>query len=238
MIKVFSEFILNETLKTHDIDFTLSDIDKELSLMRIFDFKLQKINNTFEITLNNFNFIYNVEEYLDYLDSLVIDRHGWFPTTMKIKYLSLESKMFPYDEDFLINNVQYIKDAVILYEAKFDLKSETVPEFVYHLSFQEYHNNIMKNGLIPKSKSKLSKHLDRIYLCYDPQDCLNLISRMKLLYKIKMTPRNKMNLKWIIYKIDTKGLNFNMYKDPNYSNGFYVIDNIPNKNITVFSEEK
>ena len=30
----FSEFILNETLITHDIDLTISNINKELSILR------------------------------------------------------------------------------------------------------------------------------------------------------------------------------------------------------------
>lgn len=237
-INKYSEFILNETLKTHDIDITLSNVNKELSLMRIYNFEILKHeNNTFSIKLNNFTYIFNIKTYIDYINSLIIDRHGWFPSIMNVKYLSGVIKNFPYDEDFLINTVQYLDSVEITYEAKYDLNINDIPKKLYHLSIQEYENDILKKGLIPKSKSKLSKHLDRIYLTSNLSDCYNLINKMTLFYKIKITPKNKINFKWIIFEIDNDDLNINFYKDPN-SNGYYIIDNISPKNIKIIDKEK
>ena len=51
------------------------------------------------------------------------------------------------------------------------------------------------------------------------------------------TLKNKINSKYIIYKIDTNNLNIKLYKDPNYNNGYYSINNIPATNISVFDKE-
>jgi len=236
-ITLYSEFILNETLLTHDIDLALSNIDNELSLMRIYDFAIIKNkNNTFSIKLNNFNRIFNVKTYLDYLNSLIINRHGWFPSIMNVNYLSGEERKFPYDEDFLIKNVQYLNSVEISYEAKYNSKMDNFPDIMYHLTIQEYEESILKNGLIPKSKSKLSKHLDRIYLTSSLSDSQNLINKMKLLYSIKITPKNKINFKWVIFEVNLNGLNINVYKDP-MSDGYYVVDNIPKENIKILQKE-
>ena len=59
---------------------------------------------------------------------------------------------------------------------------------------------------------------------------------MKLNYSEKSS-LNKINDKWIIYEIDTKGLDIKLYKDPNYSNGYYVVDNIYHSNIKIYEKE-
>ena len=101
-------------------------------------------------------------------------------------------------------------------------------------------NKVFKIGLVPKSKSKLSIHLDRIYLCSDPNDCFKLISQMKFYYReLRMNnKRNIINDKWVIYEIDNKESNIDLYEDPNYKLGFYCIDNIPPKIITIYSKEQ
>ena len=47
------------------------------------------------------------------------------------------------------------------------------------------------------------------------------------------------NTKWIIYEIDTEDANIDkLYKDPNYLNGYYYLDNINKKSIKVIDLEK
>ena len=69
------------------------------------------------------------------------------------------------------------------------------------------------------------------------EDCKILIPRMDLFYQeekydIIRNPNNpkgkyNKNTKWIIYEIDTKiGEITKLYKDPNYINGYYFLDNI------------
>jgi hypothetical protein len=239
-IETWSDFILNETLKTHDIDLTLYNVKSELSLLK-FNFNIQKNpNNSLLLTLNGFNYINTVGEYLDIINRLLTDRHGWFPTKMEITNFSGMVNIFPYNEEILKSeNNKYYTTVSITYESKYD--TETIlPDKLYHLSIQEYKDDVLKKGLIPKSKSKLSIHLDRIYVCSDIKDCYNLINRMKFYYKNRKinNKKDKINYKWIIYEIDgVIDLNIKLYKDPNYINGYYIVDNIPNNLIKIIDKE-
>lgn len=47
-INRFSDFILNETLKTHDINLTKRNVEYELSLLR-YDFSIETENNKVSI---------------------------------------------------------------------------------------------------------------------------------------------------------------------------------------------
>lgn len=237
----YSEFMLNETLKTHDINLTYNNVNRELSLLRI-NFTINININKIEITLLDFRFLRNIKIYLDVINNLLIDRHGWFPSEMEITNTSTLKTLLPYDEEALLDNKNniYYQDVKITYEAKYDTLVKT-PNKLYHLSIQEYEKNTVKNGLVPKSKSKLSKHLDRIYLCSDVKDCYNLIPKMNFIYGMrKYTDKiNKINTKWIIYEISSKKLDLKLYIDPNYPNStaVYTIDNISSSNLTIYDKE-
>ena len=62
---------------------------------------------------------------------------------------------------------------------------------------------------------------------------------MKFHYKNRKINNKKDNLndKWIIYEINTSGLDIKLYKDPNYINGYYIIDNIPSDLIKIIDKE-
>ncbi len=234
-ITTYSEFVLNETLKTHDIDFTINNISNELSLLRYNFSIIKNANNTFQINLHNFNHIQNIGLSMANLNNLAIDRNGWFPSKMFLINISSATNTLSYDEEYLIENIKYLTEVHITYESKFDIEIN-IPDVLYHLSIQEFESDIINKGLVPKSKSKLSKHLDRIYVCSDIKNCYNLINRMKLHYTNKSI-NNKINDKWIIYKIDTKNLNIKLYKDPNYNDGFYIIQNIDKIFISIIDKE-
>lgn len=236
-INTYSHF-LNETLKTHDIDLTINNVNTELSLLRYNFGIIKNSNNTISITLYNFNHLLGPSLYIDNLNRLLIDRHGWFPSKMIIINTSGMKNIYSYDYEILIDNFEFTQSVEITYESKYDIEVN-IPDKVYHLSIQEYQDDILKKGLIPKSKSKLSKHLDRVFLCTDIKDCYNLIPRMKLNYMSnKLTKlKNKINDKWVIYEILTKDLNIKLYKDPNYNDGYHTTDNIKIENIRIIDNE-
>jgi len=240
-ITTYSEFMLNETLKSHDINLTFNNVNRELSLLRI-NFILNINNNKIELTLVGFRFIRDIKSYLDVVNNLLIDRHGWFPSEMEIINISNMINILPYNEIILLDdeNNLYYQDVKIIYEAKYDTLVNT-PNKLYHLSIQEYETSIIKNGLLPKSKSKLSKHLDRIYLCTNVKDCYNLIPRMKFIYGSNKfnNKKNTINTKWIIFEIDSTKLDLKLYIDPNYPNSsaVYTINNISSSNITIYDKE-
>lgn len=239
IINTYSDYILNETLKTHDIDLTINNVETELSDLR-YNFNIKKVGNTISITLLNFNKTYGIGLHLKTLDSLMINRHGWFPSHMRITNFGGSIKKFTYDESRLLDEDVngYYESVEIIYESKYDIEVN-IPDKLYHISIQEFEMSILKRGLICKSKLKASNHLDRIYICDNIEKCYDLINRMKFIYTNKKINNglNTINDRWIIYEIDSSSLEIKLYKDPNYNGGYYIVDNIPKELITINDKE-
>lgn len=161
-IKKWSDYILNETLKTNDIDFVVDDIQSDLRLSGI-DCDVSKKNNKIELIIYDFDKLYIIDETFDYINSLFIDRNGWFPSTIKLTNNTGKENELKYDENYLIENYNTLNKVIIIYEPKFDIVVN-MPKKIISFEYSGT-NNILKNGLFPKSKNKKSIHLDRIYLC-------------------------------------------------------------------------
>jgi hypothetical protein len=237
MIRYFSDFIhsLNEGLiKTLDSGKVSSDITRSLKRMGLSvmcDFTEERIT----LKLDDFDRVplNQVENILDHIMAGVVNRGGWFPASMTLVNLFGRSVTGRFDYHHIIQNHGYIASIELVFEAKFDIESH-IPEKLYHLTIKEYEKSILRKGLVPRSGSKLTSHLDRIYLCKTVEDCKRLIPQMlfyytgekddniykkgKKLYKKDLTP--------VIFEIDGKSLN-KLYRDPNYHQGFYTMDNVP-----------
>jgi hypothetical protein len=135
--------------------------------------------------------------------------------------------------------MSFISKVNIIFESKFDIESN-IPDKLYHLSIKEFQKSILKTGISPKSKSKISYHDSRIYVCKSILACKTLIPNMKMIYNQQKwsNPKSKINDTWIIYEIDTKDLDIKLYYDPNYLGGYYTLSNIPPKNIKIIDFEK
>ena len=144
-----------------------------------------------------------------------------------------------YDKEDIINRYNNIYSYKIEFEPKNDIV-EDLPDKLFHLSIQEYKDKTDKNGLCLKSKSKISKHLDRIYVCKDVKYCYNLIPNMKFNYdNIKFyNSKNNIDDRWIIYEIDCKDLDIKIFNDPNYEGGYYLIDNIHPDRLKIYDKEE
>jgi hypothetical protein len=168
---------------------------------------------------------------------------GWFPTGMKLTNLDGNIISKRYDEKEIKLKKKNISTVRIEFDSKFDDVVNDEFDKLYHLSIQDHEVSIMKNGLYPRSKSKLSSHLDRIYLCSNVEDCKILIPQMNIHYNDEYNTHHyelgnkkyKKNVKWIIYEIENKG--FKLYKDPRYINGYYTMDSISPNLIKVHSKE-
>jgi len=237
-IETYSDFVLNETLKTIDIDKTIESVERELLLMK-FEFLLNKINNkiNLHIILNKKDKKNFIKE-IDYILSLLTDRFGWFPSKMELTNNRGMKIVLKYDKNDIIERFNSIYSYKIEFEAKDD-NIEDLPEKLYHLSIQEYEDKINKNGLCLKSKSKISKHLHRIYVCKDVKHCYKLIPNMKFNYdNIKFyNHKNNIDDGWIIYEIDCKDLDIKIFNDPNYEGGYYLIDNIHPDRLKIYDKE-
>lgn len=250
MYRTFENYvnsIQDGSIKTYDINKTIQDISSLISSYNI-DFNVcKKINNTIEITLNDINKVSDFIQKYDIIEESMYNLYGWFPSKVKVIGIFGNSREYTYKKEHIYFRLRDKSTAIITFESKYDIKVNNIPNKMYHLTIQQYEKDISK-GIICKNKSKLTKHDGRIYLCDNLNSCKFLINKMKFHYSqekidILDNPFNSgkkynKNTNWIIFEIDTKLAGIEkLYKDPNYRDGYYYIDNINRKSIKVIDRE-
>jgi hypothetical protein len=235
MILSFNEYLdkINEgLLKSYDIDFV---IDKSLQRLSVLNIKFDIIklpNNTIKLTLYNFDKVL-IDDLFGLLNKNFTNLFGWYPSYLYLENLSGLRNRMNYDEKYLKKMYKYLNEVSIVYESKFDVVVN-IPNKLYHLSIQEYEKKILTSGIVPKTRSKISSHGNRIYVCSNVDDCEDLIEQMRFYFFDK----KKVNTKWIIYEINTENLELKLFKDSNYiDKGFYLLGNIPPNNINIIKKE-
>jgi hypothetical protein len=219
IIKYFKDYVgmLNEGLiRTYPIDKVVKNINNTLPLM--IGSEIKHIDNKVVINLFDINSVSSKKLNLifNHISSMVINMGGYFPSKMNVTNIHGMSRLIKYDIDDILRNHSYYECVEITYEAKFDepINEEIINKIdkLYHLTINEYSGKIRKYGLIPKSKNKLTKHLDRIYLCETIEDCKNLINQMYFHYANEedMEIYKNGNKEWkkdiqpVIYEINNK----------------------------------
>jgi hypothetical protein len=249
-IKDFKEYIesINEGLiKTYDIDKAIEYINNQMDHFNL-NYKTKKnLNNTFEITFHEFNKIdSSVFEYvLEYITITLIDLLGWFPSKMEMVNFYQRKNVKEFNTQELVKYKSNIHTLTITLESKFDIVNKNKFDKLYHLTINEYKKRIDKQGIIPKFKSKLSMHDydSRIYVCDNLDSCKKLVPKMKFFYNTEKNNilkdfRQNKNIEYIIYEIDVPCTNIlNLYQDPNYDKGYYVLENISKDCIKIIDEE-
>lgn len=233
----YLEFIKEGLIKTQPSDIVLRKVNF-LPNNLIYKINHTESDNLINLEIFFFNKLSEISKTFDVIESYFINMMGWFPSNMIITNLSGMENTIQYNRDYLIKNMNFISKVNIIFESKFDIESN-IPDKLYHLSIKEFQNSIMKSGLSPKSKSKISYHDSRIYVCKTILDCKSLISNMKMFYSQQKwsNPKSKINDSWIIYEIDTNGLDIKLYHDPNYLSGYYLLSNTPSSNIEIVEKE-
>jgi len=156
---------------------------------------------------------------------------GYFCSNMKGENINNEFKIFKYSEDnfktLIYDNYNLINFS---FEAKYDIFIERIPEVLYHLTPTQNVEKILKNGLVPKSRSKKSYHPDRIYLVKNVEDLTPLF--------MDFYEKTRIN-KWTILKINTEIISdyLQIYKDPNFKEkGYYTLNTIHPIAIKIYDE--
>jgi len=234
----YLDFVKEGLINTQPYNVVLSKV-KFLPNHLIYNIKQTDSDNLIHFEISYFNKLSEISKTFDVIESYFINMMGWFPSTMIITNLTGMENSMQYNRDFLIKNMDFIDKVKIIFESKFDIVSD-VPNKLYHLSIKEFQNSILKSGISPKSKSKLSYHDSRIYVCKSILGCKSLIPNMKMIYNQQKwsNPKSKIDDKWVIYEIYTNGLDLNLYYDPNYLGGYYLLSNIPPDNIKIIEFEK
>lgn len=228
-MKTYNDFIeeLKEGLiRTHDINkyhSAITDYLDQLGIKSVID-----ITNTL-----SFNLVITTNNY----DVIQISSHkcytlGYFPSYYWITLNNNMTNGFK-TIDKLPENTKYVK---IRFEAKYTdgLYTNDIicPEKLYHLTYQENKNNILKKGLYPKSKNRISIHPERIYLFYNMENYNQLLNILKY-----SDQRNNINKKYMLLEINCINDNLIIHSDPNYQLGCFTYDNINPKNIKFIIEK-
>ena len=247
---LFIDKVNEGLIKTYDIEKTTEVISRILSNLNL-NYSLKKLsNNSFEITLYDFNRINHLKESVEYILDTLFNLYGWFPSTLEVETLLGMTASFAFQKDYLLNPSNKIAKVKITFEAKFDKIETDIPPKLYHLTIQHYEKDILAHGLLPKGKSKLTSHDydGRIYLCKSIDDCKILINRMKIFYEQERdsilysgkNPKRQYTkiTKWLILEIDTNSAGIKvLYKDPNYINGYYCLTNITPESISIIEKQ-
>lgn len=246
-IKNYSDYLysINEGLiKTYPADKVIKYLSDTLEKLK-FDITSKTENDIIYLKFYTFNKIdkSKINDLFELLSSIMTNMFGWFPSSMRIELNNGLERYKKYDEDEIKLKYSIISNLEIEFDSKFD-DYEIYNDDLYHLSIQEYKDKILKSGLFPKSKSKLSSHIDRIYVCKKIEDCYNLIPSMKLHYNDEKSINHfelnnkkwKKDINWIIFKIKNNKV-LKLYKDTRYEFGYYIMNNIEPSYISIEKKE-
>jgi len=221
----YIEYIREGLIFTHNIEKYHGSLDIELNSIGI-NSKID-IQSKFLYDLTLFN-TYNIDnDILKYIINLNQNLLGYYPSFIWVKNNNGWNS-FKFDIKYLNNKYKEIK---IRFESKYDnglyKNNMVVPKISYHLSPSKNRKRIMDIGLYPKSGSRKTYHMDRIYLFYDLDDYNMLLKSLKFTDNIKY---------YDLYRIELNN-SYIIHTDPNYINGFYTYDNISPKYIELLESE-
>lgn len=190
---------------------TSFDKDSVLSI-----FKKRYLEYDYDLDKDGSIYIYgNLDNNFEDIMKLV-QLCGWFPSNIFINQewnIFIDKKIYSNIDGI---SIEPIRDIII----------KNKPKVLYHVSDSIYDKKISKIGLIPKSKSKLSNHPDRIYLT----DNLKTAKKLKISFD-KMLLNSGNNRENTIWIVNSDGIEV-LFSDINLrDNGFYVMSNISPKYI-------
>jgi len=244
MLKKFTEF----NGHYHDINIKLLEnfnnelISEGLIMSVEYEQIVDKLNNLlkkYKVKGNSHIYTSNDRVQLDIYGIKLLKNKKEFYNEFK----SLLNLLGYYISNYAINDGESIKkdlsfdifsqndSFVIWLNKKFDYEKGT-PVELYHITYKRHLDKIKKQGLIPKSKSIIERHPDRIYLFLELDDARNYTG-LRDLYSDESP-------EYLILKIDTRLLKrIKLYEDPKFDKdilALYTYDNIPPNSIAIIEE--
>ena len=215
----FSDFLSECLIKSQPVQTVL----RKLKLRPRMNYEVLD-ENAIQITVESS--YWNDSSYNDLVK--LINLLGWFVSSVNV-ILPYGHRLLDFDnvnaevKKYKNNSDLGDFEVSIIIEKKFEDPERfilTQDGFLYHITEERFVKRIIKNGLVPKDKIKLSWHPARVYLA-----TLDGLKRIRMKYCSFVD-------KPIILKIDVEGLV--LYEDPNLKgSAFYVVDNIAPSRITV-----
>lgn len=149
-----------------------------------------------------------------------VNNLGYYPSNM-----FFEGKYQKFDYDILIQSLKIVTGFEVTFESKFDpeIGSRNIPKIAYHVTASSKEEKILKIGLAPKNKEKISKHPARIYFVVNVEDAEVLVHNPRF---------SGSNKEFTIFEVDIGELKkkrvIRYFSDPNLPVGdaFYTYENI------------
>jgi len=171
---------------------------------------------------------------LDNIDKVLyaFDKIGWFPASVNYEYGNWTPPKGPKGagvgeirkEETDMSKLKMPDDTHYIHFALdpiYDDKIESKNRIFYHVTKKEIADKIMKEGLLPKSKSKRSYYPQRIFMSKTLQGAEDILPQLK----------REDNGEYVILKVVIPE-NIDIYKDTRYKQeGVYVLDPIRPDNI-------
>lgn len=224
----YNELIKEGLIRTWNIYKYENNLRMELFNIGL-KFDINIINKfTYEIEIYNIKWLNN-DNVLNQFLAININTLGYYPSFFFTILKNGMRKSFKYDKKIFIDNLKInnIDKIKIIFNSKYEdgyyTNDLTVPDILYHVSPTTNRNKILTNGLYPKTNKRKENHPERIYFAYKFDDCEKLIDN----FKINDIISNKIDMKYDLYEINSKGLNIIIHTDPNFfDKGCYTYDNI------------
>jgi len=207
----YNNFLNEGLIKTYPISIYSEMLLNNLSILNLdLNIEINHSNETFKLNTQKivFNQLIIINSYVNNL--------GYFLTKFTIKKNN-KFNTFKYEQDSFENKIKNNDELVLFYESNFDEQIK-ITNSLYHATEIKNIEKILKNGLYPKSNSKIEYHSERIYLSKNKTDCVKLIPRLRVFSLNTDIP-------FVIMEINNPD---NYYIDAK-SNGVYTFHNI-NKN--------
>lgn len=240
--------LLNETLKTYPID-TIIDKVSHSTFAKHLNISVTKnvYKNIAYVNCDSDSMNLDLIQFL----KVVASQRGYFISHVEYWDGSqmIILKNFD-DETILLQAKLHTKAFNVVFESRYNTVFKLNQRFLYHCTTEAILPKILKNGLLPKSREKATKHPERIYFALDDKTCEELI--LQFLkdadeYKegdtefIKLYKEAKR--KFVILQIDTEKLpDVEFMEDPNCKDywgvfGIYTVDSVPPSAIKIYKNE-
>jgi hypothetical protein len=182
------------------------------------DYHISLVEGNIEISSGRKNYIDDIKD----IDN-ICKQLGWFISHGNIPS---ESVYYKYNDPEFFDQ----KYEEIIIKPIFDPKDiPAKPNTLYHVVSKKNVDKIMKIGLIPKREDKLDYHPNKIYL----------IDELELAWGLKKEFERIDKIEYEILKISMKDLDIKLYADVDYpQHGFYTLENIPPKFISILPKEE
>ena len=165
-----------------------------------FKSNIGSFDSSFDIIIDRLD-----QKTLDFINKFMSEK-GWFPTNIGL----VDFKQHIYSSNF--QNYIGQEDVQIGYEANTGKQIVLKQSKIYHVTPNIFVNNILNNGIILKSESKLSNHPERIYLYLNKDNSKDMVTT---LWNSLSKERQQTIEDYYVLEIDVTQIpNHKFYHDP------------------------